>query len=163
MLSRSNPDMSHQISPIKLTHCSMEHVTNLTNNLLNCQICIGSMYPMCSTFIYSIYINYTICAIQRLIVYALACAMYSSNNTKYAKISDLLTVLESWNTWDNISSLANHQTVRDHLMTFLMSISEMDGASYHDSDVSFQHTHDMKLKNSSFEDNSHGLNPCTQH
>jgi len=57
--------------------------------------------------------------------------------TKYAKLSDLLKVLESWKIWDDISALANHQIIKNHLMACLRSMNTIRGTGYHDSEVGF--------------------------
>jgi PleD family two-component response regulator len=43
---------------------------------------------------------------------------------EHAKLSGTLEKLESWNAWDDITALANHQTVKSHL---LGSINEIRG------------------------------------
>jgi hypothetical protein len=44
--------------------------------------------------------------------------------TRHDKLSGILELLKSWNAWDDIAALARHQTVRNHLLTCLKSISE---------------------------------------
>jgi hypothetical protein len=47
------------------------------------------------------------------------CIEFSSNvaeEIKKAKLSSILAQLERWNTWDDISALANHADVRRYLL-----------------------------------------------
>lgn len=66
--------------------------------------------------------------------------MNASRKTKYAKLSDLVKVLGSWMIWDDISALANHQTVKSHLLKCLKSINKIHGTVYRNSGVRFRPT-----------------------
>lgn len=84
--------------------------------------------------------------LQRLTLYALAYTMFNPNfreNTKHTKFSDTLDVLHSWDKWDDITVLANHQIVKGYL---LESINETHGA-YDELDVRlyFEVVCDMQL------------------
>ncbi|KIM79496.1 hypothetical protein PILCRDRAFT_823402 [Piloderma croceum F 1598] len=112
------PDVSHQTSPIAWIHCNREHVTNIAQNLLRCKISVSNIYP-------------------RLTMHTLVCilSMNASQETKQAKLLDLITVLETWKVWDDISMLANHKTIKDWLLACLKSINTMHQIRYHDPEI----------------------------
>jgi len=66
--------------------------------------------------------------------------MNASEETKDAKLSDILKVLEIWNVWDDISALANHQTVKSYLQTCLQSVNKMHCTGGPDPEVRFHST-----------------------
>ena len=66
--------------------------------------------------------------LQCLTLYTLACIMsnsYFPEETKRSQLLDTLKVLENWNACDDIAALANHQTVRRYLLTWLKSVNKM--------------------------------------
>jgi hypothetical protein len=43
----------------------------------------------------------------------------SSEETRHARLSDTLEILESWDAWDDIAALAHHQQVRTDLLKYI--------------------------------------------
>lgn len=71
-----------------------------------------------------------------------------SDAAKHAKIVDLLEVIESWKAWDDVFALANHQIVKNRLLTCLKPMHQIRGTSHHDLvDVRFYHIGRVLLNN----------------
>jgi hypothetical protein len=64
-----------------------------------------------------------------------------SNVSKEDKRASLLEISKSWMAWDDISTLANHECVRERLQDFLNRTNESHEAQYHDPEVRFHYTH----------------------
>lgn len=79
---------------------------------------------------------------QRLALYTLACIMYNPSfpeETRQAKLSSTLEVLEGWNAWNDVSALAYHQTVRKYLLTCLKSVGKFPNTRADNPDVRHLH------------------------
>jgi hypothetical protein len=92
--------------------------------------------------------------VQRLTVYAYERAVFwtFSKEAEYPELQELLKIPDSWKDWDDISALASHQTIKNHLMTCLESINKMPAALDHGEDVRFHYTCcNMNLNNISIQ------------
>lgn len=87
---------------------------------------------------------------QRLTQYTLACIIFSHlpEDIRHVTLSETLEELNSWNAWDDIATLAHHQTIRKYLLSRLQSITKIRG-SQNDPDVrldSLNHLNELQLK-----------------
>ena len=73
---------------------------------------------------------------QRFTMYTYACVELLKS--KHPELPEYPKLSGSWMTLDDISALANHQTIKNDLQTCLKSINKIDGAQYHDADVRFR-------------------------
>jgi hypothetical protein len=86
--------------------------------------------------------------------------MSSSDTTMDNKLSDLLQVLERWRVWDDISALANHKAIKDHLRACLDPVIEMLRTQDYDLDV---RVHYIIFNNDPLRDNSDDSGPRPQY
>jgi hypothetical protein len=77
---------------------------------------------------------------QRFTLYTFARIMSCSNiPNKTSLLPDCLKAC--WETWDDISALANHRRVKEGLMACLTSVDEMSGTRDHDPEVRLYYIH----------------------
>lgn len=87
---------------------------------------------------------YPVCHLSQLISAHRSMSIDFHNGQRFtlymhARYAESSRLPERWKVWDDISALANHNTIKRHLLACLKAISEMRGIIFRDHDVRFHH------------------------
>ncbi|KIM82230.1 hypothetical protein PILCRDRAFT_473267 [Piloderma croceum F 1598] len=120
-LQHFNPGFSHYAEPRKWLRLNNEHVNEIAQLIIQQDPALinlecSKVYPRFSLYTYA-----------RI----LSCP---HSLKKASALSEFLKFRRSWESWDDISALVNHQSVRDDLVACLTSVDEIHGTQDHPDD-----------------------------